>query len=528
MVALIFTPLLGGSRILLSILAGLLIGPLVAWVVGERKERDPEGLAVTPFEGKPDSWKDVLVNGGIEWIRASLGYLLRLGPVMILAGFISGLAIQWVRPEVVETYLGNNLQGVALAATLGILINVPLLFEIPLVVLLLLLGMGAAPAATLLFTAAAGGPITFWGLARSLPRRGIVTFAAATWLVGMLGGLSVFALGPFVPDTALGYRSSAMPDGSRGTDIPAEPRQCEEFIVLPDTDVGDPSAKIRLDFQGLQPVNNGYHYEVWSVSDCVALSLTRFNVTQAGDLVVLAGQTMPDQSFPISLDSLLGDILITIEPPGEDDGKPSETRYLAGTFVDGSAELTVVHSLALGPRYRNSSGAFILSSPSSPVGRKTTEWMSGVWWVDVADAELGMTAPGVYLPYAPAGWNYEGWVVFDGQPLTTGRFIRNSGYDLDDMPDSDSPEYSPYNGTDPVPRWPGEDFIRNPPEGLTFPTDIRGNDLFISIEPSPDDSALPFALHALTGTVPIEGEFHTTYELTNNSGSYPTGTAIIQ
>jgi len=527
MVALIFTPLLGGSRILLSILAGLLIGPLVAWVVGERQS-GPEGLTVDPIEGKPDSWKDVLVGGGIEWIRASLGYLLRLGPVMVLAGFISGLVIQWVSPEVVETYLGNNLQGVALAATLGILINVPLLFEVPLVVLLLLLGMGTAPAATLLFTAAAGGPITFWGLARSIPRRGIVTFAAATWLVGIVGGLGVFALGPFVPDSALGYRSTAIPAGSRGADIPAAPRQCEELTVLSDTDFDDPSAKIRLDFQGLQPLNNGYHYEVWSVNDCVASSLTRFNINEAGHLIRLDGQIMPEQSFPISPASILGDILITIEPPGEDDGRPSATRYLAGTIINGNAELTVVHPLALGPRYRNSSGAFILSSPSSPVGRKTIEWMSGIWWVDVADAELGMTAPGVYLPYAPSGWNYEGWVVFNGQPLTTGRFIRNSGYDLDDMPDSDAPEYSPYNGTDPVPRWPGEDFIRNPPEGLTFPTDIRGNDLFISIEPSPDDSVLPFTLHALTGRVPTDGEFHTTYELTNNSETYPTGTATVQ
>ena len=44
---------------------------------------------------------------------------------MVLAGFASGFAIQWISPSTVETYLGNDLMGVAIAATLGLLINVP-------------------------------------------------------------------------------------------------------------------------------------------------------------------------------------------------------------------------------------------------------------------------------------------------------------------------------------------------------------------------------------------------------------------
>ena len=100
---------------------------------------------------------------------------------MVVAGFGSGLVLQWLSPDVVAKYLGNDLMGVAIAATFGILINVPLLFEIPLVALLLLLGMGTAPAATLLFTAAAGGPVTFWGLAKLMPKRAIAMFAGTTW-----------------------------------------------------------------------------------------------------------------------------------------------------------------------------------------------------------------------------------------------------------------------------------------------------------------------------------------------------------
>ena len=57
---------------------------------------------------------------------------------MIIAGFISGLAIQWVSPQAVTTWIGDDVMGILIAATLGVLINVPLMFEIPLVAAMLL------------------------------------------------------------------------------------------------------------------------------------------------------------------------------------------------------------------------------------------------------------------------------------------------------------------------------------------------------------------------------------------------------
>ena len=204
MVFFVFTPLLGFSRLILAIVGALLIGPIVVMTV--RKERTPSPavpVATAEEEQEMSPWGPVLTEAFRQWAKSSIGYLVRLGPIMIVGGFASGLAIQWLSPETVSTYLGNHLMGVMIAATFGILINVPLLFEIPLVALLLLLGMGTAPAATLLFTAAAGGPITFWGLARLMPRRAIAAFAGATWAVGVSGGLAVLGIGAFVwQDTA--------------------------------------------------------------------------------------------------------------------------------------------------------------------------------------------------------------------------------------------------------------------------------------------------------------------------------------
>ena len=107
---------------------------------------------------------------------------------------------------------------VAIAATLGLLINVPLMFEIPLVAALLLVGMGEAPAATLLFAAAAGGPVTFWGLARAMPRRAVASLVATTWALGLIAGLAILTISPLVGGSGVGIRASVTGNPASGTE----------------------------------------------------------------------------------------------------------------------------------------------------------------------------------------------------------------------------------------------------------------------------------------------------------------------
>ena len=97
------------------------------------------------------------------------------------------------------------------------------------------------------------------------------------------------------------------------------------------------------------------------------------------------------------------------------------------------------------------------------------------------------------LPELGSGWKYEGWVIFNDIPVTTGTFSTVSGFD----------DASPYSGNSVTPNFPGEDFLNSAPQGLTFPqdADIRGRSVVISIEPSPDyDQATPFILKPLKGT----------------------------
>ena len=253
MAALVFTPMLAGSRVGISIIAALFLGPLVAWLASRGQQSVAPPGAVPPPElplasvaSGTSSWWTVLAEGLQGWARASLRYFIRLAPVMVLAGFASALVIQWVSPETVGAYLGNNAQGVAIAATLGLLINVPLMFEIPLVAALLLVGMGEAPAATLLFAAAAGGPVTFWGLARAMPKRAVASLAAATWVLGVVAGLGILAIAPLVGGEGVGIRASV--SGASGESAP--------FSLQEEVGV-DESGELRIDRMEPPIVGNG-------------------------------------------------------------------------------------------------------------------------------------------------------------------------------------------------------------------------------------------------------------------------------
>ena len=220
MVFFVFTPLLGLSRLMLAVIGALILGPLVALTLRGGKGGGPESTEQLNLEDDPPraAWRPVLREAFGDWAKTSAGYVLRMGPIMVAAGLLSGLVIQWISPDTVSRYLGNDLGGVAIAATVGLLINVPLLFEIPLVALLLTLGMGTAPAATLLFAAAAGGPVTFWGLARVMPRRAVAVFAGATWGLGAVGGVGILLVGALIWEDA-GLR--AEPGVAQAVDEPA-------------------------------------------------------------------------------------------------------------------------------------------------------------------------------------------------------------------------------------------------------------------------------------------------------------------
>lgn len=260
---------------------------------------------------------------------------------------------------------------------------------------------------------------------------------------------------------------------------------------------------LNFDAQGLEPLQNGFHYEGWLIIDG-PVSTGKFNVDANGALVDLNGNVIENGSFDVASNAADASLVVlTIEPAGDTDAVPAATKYVGGALENGSATLSIAAAPALGNDFSDTSGSYILATPTN--GNDSDE-NSGVWFLDLS---TGSPTAGLNLPELPAGWEYEGWAVIDGQPVSTGRFTNPATAD----------DFSGFSGEQAGPPFPGEDFLVNAPEGVSFPVDLSNAPIVISVEPSPDDSAAPFAFKPLFGTAPANAADHTTFQLDNNAGS---------
>ena len=261
--------------------------------------------------------------------------------------------------------------------------------------------------------------------------------------------------------------------------------------------------QLNLTISGLEDLGEGYAYEGWIMVDGSPKTTGVFTVNENG--------TPSQTSFDIDEDDLQAAtaFILTIEPSPDPDPGPSDVHILAGDFTGDNASLNVGHAAALGNDFAASTGGYILATPTDGADNNEN---SGVWFLDPG------AGPGaaLSLPTLPAGWAYEGWAVIDGTPVTTGTFTSVSGAD----------DAAPFSGSEPGPAYPGEDFLTNAPNGLTFPTDLRGATIVVSVEPVPDNSPNPFTLKPLVGMTASDAEDHTLLSMDNNAlATNPTGSA---
>ncbi|SDW89082.1 hypothetical protein SAMN05444411_102399 [Lutibacter oricola] len=275
------------------------------------------------------------------------------------------------------------------------------------------------------------------------------------------------------------------------------------FTVTFCSDDDEPTTKdLTLNISGLEDLGADYEYEGWLILADGPVTTGRFSVDGSG--------TLSQTNFTLNIETLAAaeKFVLTIEPKVGDDPAPSDVHILAGDFVGNSSALTIGHGAALGNDFSTASGKYILATPTDSDG---TNEKSGVWFLDNSS---GSPVAGLNLPTLPAGWKYEGWAVTGGTPLTSGTFTSVTGAD----------EFNDFSGTMGSPPFPGEDFLRNAPSGITFPLDLSGGKAVISIEPDPDNSPAPFLLKPLVGDIPTDVMAHTVYTIGQNL-NFPTGTA---
>lgn len=269
---------------------------------------------------------------------------------------------------------------------------------------------------------------------------------------------------------------------------------------------------LRISLSAVDALTNGFHYEGWAIIGGNPVSTGKFNVDANGNLVDLSGSAIPNGDFNTGQDlSTATVVIITIEPDGDTDAVPADTKYLGGDVSSLEAALSPAHGSSLGDNFSTAAGSYILATPTNGDGNDEN---SGIWFLDLSSGSP-MTA--LTLPGLPDGWKYEGWAVINGSPVSTGTFTA-----VDTVDDA-----APFSGTSAGPPFPGEDFLVNAPAGQTFPTDIAGGTAVISIEPFPDNDAAPFTLKPLVGEIPANATDHVDYPMDNNAGAFPTGSARI-
>jgi hypothetical protein len=289
----------------------------------------------------------------------------------------------------------------------------------------------------------------------------------------------------------------------------------EEGVTGPDG-----SSVVTLSLSGLKPLGDGLNYEAWLIAGTAlepwGSPLVLFDVDQEGRIVDPVADTVLGGPFQGKLDppDVIG-VAVSIEAADTLLDYSSFTFVLGGDLAGGSAELSTAHWIAINQSLDDSSGRLVLGTPTD---EDQENELSGVWFMDTG---VNPPGPGLTLPEATLGWVYEAWVSVDGVDLSTGKFLRPTGAD----------SAAAYSGTLDAPAFPGEDFLAGAPTGLTFPPNLSGATVFVTLEPWMEwdvDRDAPFPFRILEAQIPADATPQTVYEMTSLVDQLPSGTATVQ
>ena len=260
-----------------------------------------------------------------------------------------------------------------------------------------------------------------------------------------------------------------------------------------------------MNITGLEDLGQTAQYEGWILVNGTPISTGTFKVDATG--------TPSETNFQINSDdlSIATKFILTVEPIPDNDPAPSAQKLIAGDFSEDIATLSTAIGPALGD-FSTAAGSFFLRTPTDETNGNNDNDQYGVWFGNPGSPP----SAAFELPTLDNGWAYEGWVIGENGPISTGTFT-----DFGDRDNSNQFSGTAANAGPPV---PGEDFFNNAPSGETFPLDLRGRTVVISVEPVPDNSTAPFLLKPLVGVVPIDAEFApTAYSFDQNLESLPSG-----
>ena len=264
--------------------------------------------------------------------------------------------------------------------------------------------------------------------------------------------------------------------------------------------------QIELNISNLKPLPDSLVYVGWITTNAdSSIKIFERNVDQSG---IISVSTTNDfnglqkaQQFKVTVEEIPDTGSIT---------NPGSTVILSGRFTLGSASLKVGE----GGSIPSSSGVYTITTPTDTLDND----LSGIWFTgDIIMINDG-TSVGLNLPVLHQGWIYEGLIIINDDTLSTGTFS-----------DPEAPDdFSGYSGATSGYPFPGEDFLVNPPSGLTFPLNLSNASVVVTLGYASNAYPISFSYVILQSIIPADVQANSTHTLTRTDAQIPTGLVSIE
>jgi uncharacterized membrane protein YraQ (UPF0718 family) len=154
-------------------------------------ETSAQNCVMPGYENEIHGWAEAGALAVKNWWNNSVEIAYRLFIPMTGAMFLAAIIRLFLPPGVVEAYMGSGFLAIVLISAFGTLIAIPTLFEIPLVLGFLFIGMGLGPASALLVTAPSVSIVSYFMLKKDVGHTAPLLLMAATFVIGIATGLTV-------------------------------------------------------------------------------------------------------------------------------------------------------------------------------------------------------------------------------------------------------------------------------------------------------------------------------------------------
>ena len=189
-IAALFPPSVIVARIVFSVALTFVALPLLSRALARGQPVVPSGgdMAVPTM-----SWRDAGLAALYDWWQSCVTLASRLLPLMLVATLLAAIARVLIQP--LFGPLGGDTPGSITALALaGTIVSIPVLFEIPLAIIVTQLGAGVGGVAALICTAPSIGIFTVIMMARTAGWRLAAALFVATFVLGVAAGALAHAL----------------------------------------------------------------------------------------------------------------------------------------------------------------------------------------------------------------------------------------------------------------------------------------------------------------------------------------------